>query len=262
VGRLVGELLHVPSAAHRWGVDPTSGPFEERSAELFAPLCARHGLPGLPKPRVILDPCPPDIQALDAEPGHPMRYIPFNGTGVLPEWVSGRANRRVAVSMGGTTLTLAGPSSFQRVIEALGGVPDIEVVVALSAQDLDLVGGLPDEFRVTEWLPLNLFVQTCDLLIHHGGSGTGLTAAAYGVPQLVLPQFADAFDYGRGIAACGAGVTVPDAAGQSDIDGLSKTITALLDDAGYRDSATALRERMRAAPSLASVVAMLTELEI
>ena len=53
------------------------------------------------------------------------------------------------------------------------------------------LGALPGNVRSVGYLPLSVFLPTCALLVHHGGSGTTAAPLFYGVPQLVLPAFAD-----------------------------------------------------------------------
>jgi UDP:flavonoid glycosyltransferase YjiC (YdhE family) len=53
------------------------------------------------------------------------------------------------------------------------------------------VESLPGNVRPAGYLPLSAFLPTTSLLVHHGGSGTTAAPLHYGVPQLVLPSFAD-----------------------------------------------------------------------
>jgi len=260
VGRVVGGVLDVPAVSHRWGLDPTNGPCEAKAKELLAPLCNRLGLPGVPDPAFIVDPCPPSLQVEDALPGYRVRYVPFNGAGTLPDWAVTRpSRRRVCVCMGATVTPLMGPDLTRRVVDALSGL-DVEVVVALTRRDQETVGELPAGVRVVESLPLDLFLGTCDLLVCVGGSGTGLSAAAYGVPQLVLPQWTDNFDFGRRLADAGAGISITDAAGQYDVDGLRAAAAKLLDDPGYTEAAQRLRAEIEAVPSPHDLVRALENL--
>jgi len=261
VGRVVGAALGIPTVSHRWGVDPTSGPFEVAARQALAPLCAELGLPGLPEPTLVIDPCPPSIQVEDAPPGLPVRYVPFNGTGTIPDWLLTRSTRRrVCVCMGASVLQLTGPRPVRRALAALAGVDDIEVIVALTAQNREVVGELPAGVRMVEALPLHLFLGTCDLLVGAGGSGTGLTAVACGVPQLVLPQWTDQFDFERRLTDAGAGFAIPDAADQADVDGIRSAINKLLDDPGYTESTQRLRAEIGATPSAHALVGVLEDL--
>ncbi|NED82142.1 glycosyl transferase, partial [Streptomyces sp. SID11233] len=66
--------------------------------------------------------------------------------------------------------------------------PDTEIVVTLPARHREALGPVGADTRVVDPTPLNLFLGSCDLLVHHGGTGSSLTACAFGVPQVVLPQ--------------------------------------------------------------------------
>jgi UDP:flavonoid glycosyltransferase YjiC (YdhE family) len=196
----------------------------------------------------------------DAAPGHWFRYALYNGGGSLPEWATVRGARpRVCVCPGGSVMELTGAGPVRRLLQALEGI-DAEVVAALSPGNRRLLGDVPPHVRVVESLPLNLFLDTCDVIAHHGGSGTGLTATAHGVPQLVLPQWTDQFDYARGIAEAGAGIAVSDAEGQRDVEGLRTAFTALLTNPEYAANARRLKAEMESFPPLTAAVPLLESL--
>ncbi|RBO90160.1 glycosyltransferase [Nocardia puris] len=254
LGRVLAAELGVPVVSHRWGIDPTGGPFTESTTDLLART------PGA-EPVAVLDICPPGVQAPDAVPGTPMRFVPFNGTGMLPpQPVPDSRRPRVVVCFGGSVLALTGSRPLRAVVDALARVPEIDVVVAASAADRALLGATPDHVRVLEQVPLQLFLPGSDLLIHHGGSTTGLTACRYGVSQLVLPQMFDQFDYARGIVRVGAGIAAEDAVAQADIDGLADSVRTLLDTPGYRAAAGAVAAALRDTPAPATVADAVVEL--
>ncbi|MBF6206725.1 DUF1205 domain-containing protein [Streptomyces gardneri] len=256
IGRALGAELDLPVLVHRWGIDPTGGPFTERTAVLAEEAGTR-----LADPVAILDICPPRLQAPDAPPGTPVGYVPFNGTGALPPWHRNDDGRkRIAVCMGGSTLGLTGPRPLESVLAALSGIGDAEVVVALSASDRATVGELPGHVRVVEEVPLNLFLPGCDLLVHHGGSTTGLTAGWFGLPQLVLPQMFDQFDYARGLVRAGVGLAAETPAGQGDTEALTTSVRALLQESRFRDAAARIGADLRAAPTPNDVVTQVVPL--
>src|SRR5437763_75827 len=120
----------------------------------------------------------------------PVRYMPYNGPAVLPDWLQEPSQRRrVCVSWGTSTTRIGGPELFvpPKVIDAVRDL-DMELVVTLRAADVAALGDVPHGVRVVDSLPLHLVLPFCDALVHQGGNGTLLTAALYGVPQLVLPQ--------------------------------------------------------------------------
>ncbi|WP_159843645.1 nucleotide disphospho-sugar-binding domain-containing protein [Nocardia sp. CY41] len=256
IGRALGAELDLPVLVHRWGIDPTGGPFTERTAALAAEAGTR-----LADPVAVLDICPPRLQAPDAAAGIPLGYVPFNGTGALPPWHHAEHGRkRIAVCMGGSTLGLTGPRPLESVLAALRAIDDAEVVVALSARDRATVGELPGHVRVVEEVPLNLFLPGCDLLVHHGGSTTGLTAGWFGLPQLVLPQMFDQFDYARGVVRSGAGLAAETPTGQGDIEALTTSIRALLREPHFRAAAEQIGADLRAAPAPGEVVSQIVPL--
>jgi UDP:flavonoid glycosyltransferase YjiC (YdhE family) len=258
IGRLLAGILDIPSVCHRWGIDPTNGPFENKAQEMLTPLANRHHLPRLPHPTLILDPCPPRLQVSDAPPADHIRYIPYNGAGTRPDWMTTPKTRhRICVCLGNSVLSLTGPRPFQRIIDAIADLPDTEIIATLTPENQSAIGELPADIRVTRSLPLNLFLHTCEVLICAGGSGTGLTATALGIPQLVLPQWSDQFDYGRRLAETGAGITLPTKAQQADPDQIRAATIQLLTNPGYTEQARKLQAEIRNAPSPNTMVTAL-----
>jgi UDP:flavonoid glycosyltransferase YjiC (YdhE family) len=83
-----------------------------------------------------------------------MRFVPYNGGTVVPEWALHRPERpRVAVTLGTVVPAVNGLSSLAVVLEALGGT-DVEVVLAAGTVDLSELGDLPGNVRSVGYLPL------------------------------------------------------------------------------------------------------------
>jgi UDP:flavonoid glycosyltransferase YjiC (YdhE family) len=172
-------------------------------ADVLDPLRERLGL-GADGPDLIarIDPRAPSMGGLaadqsavadeiDGRPWWGMQYVPYNGGAVVPDWVFQPTNRpRIGVTLGTVVPLISGTSSLGVVIEALGTF-DVDVVLAAGAADLSSLGALPTNVRSVGYLPLSAFLPSLDLLVHHGGSGTTAAPLFYGVPQLVLPAFAD-----------------------------------------------------------------------
>ncbi|WP_042439892.1 nucleotide disphospho-sugar-binding domain-containing protein [Streptacidiphilus albus] len=252
---VVGGALGIPVVRHRWGVDPLTALLRGAAGFFLDGLSRRHGLTSLPEPDLILDPCPPELQHASAAPGAPIRFVPFNGGGVRPEWaLDRRTGRRVCVTLGGQTLKLNGMPLLRSVVDAFDGLADTEAVVTVDPAHRAELGPVPRNVRLVDPTPLSLFLNDCDAIVHHGGCGTAMTATATGLPQLVLPQIMDQFAVADGLVAAGAGLAVDSAEEQDDPSRVRAALEQLLDGAGFRLSATELGESVARMPAPAAVV--------
>ncbi len=83
----------------------------------------------------------------DAVPWWSMRFVPYNGGAVVPEWALRRPPRpRVCVTMGTVVPIMTGASNLSAVMSALGEM-DVEVILAAGKADLSALGVLPDNVR-------------------------------------------------------------------------------------------------------------------
>nr|WTB28362.1 DUF1205 domain-containing protein [Streptomyces sp. NBC_00830]WTB35720.1 DUF1205 domain-containing protein [Streptomyces sp. NBC_00830] len=261
LGWLVGSAAGVPFVRQLTGLAPLTGPFYDTARQMLAPTCERLGLSGLAEPGFTIDPVPASLQSQDAPAADlRVRYAPYNGPGNLPDWARRRPEkRRVCVTFGSST-PMTGPRPVHNVLEALADVPDIEVVVTLSAESHKVVGPLPAWAKPVERMPLNLFLETCDLVIHHGGAGTGLTSTAFGLPQVVLPQWGTSFDFARRLAEAGAGFNFQSRTEQDDIGAIRTAIVRSLQEPAIRTAAEGIREEMRSLPPMHAAVDRIEEL--
>ncbi|MFF0297107.1 nucleotide disphospho-sugar-binding domain-containing protein [Kitasatospora sp. NPDC004615] len=259
---IVGGLLGVPVVQHRWGVDPVGEVAHAVGAHSLSGVCARLGLPdGLPQPDLVLDPCPPGFQDPSVTPGTPIRYVPSNGSGPVPDWAFDEpAGHRVCVSLGQLTLAMNGLPLLRRIVDAFDGIPDTEALVTVGAPYREQLGPVPSSVRLVDPVPLDAVLGGCTAVVHHGGSGTQLTATAFGLPQLVLPGHLDTFVVGDRIVACGAGLSLDEAAQQNDVEAVHKALRALVSDPAHAEGAARLRAGMAGQPSPAETVPVLVEL--
>ncbi|MFI6761839.1 nucleotide disphospho-sugar-binding domain-containing protein [Micromonospora sp. NPDC050417] len=264
-GAITAAALGVPGVRHLWG--PDSGTELDLDPEaVVGPLAARVGVP---TDRVDLDgtltidPCPAPMRVPVAVPTEPTRFVPYNGVSVLPDWLwrdCGPDRDRICVTWGtmmaGAELT--GLLGAPQVVAALAAL-DLEVVVALDAGQRDQLGEPPPNVRVAAApLALHLVLPTCRALVHQGGAGTTMTAAALGVPQLVLPQVSDQHFNAARLAATGAGGYLDGSA----VDGpaIRERLTDLLHDRSWTDAAHRLRDAIHARPAPADLVPALERL--
>ncbi|MFD0026416.1 nucleotide disphospho-sugar-binding domain-containing protein [Streptomyces sp. NPDC058382] len=255
-GPVVAKVLGVPSVWHRWGTAPTSEFMLGQTRMWLGPLCGRLGLDAVPAPDLVLDPAPPALVGADAPPARPIRPVPHTGDGTPWSW-GAAPGRRVAVALGGYTLELGGAALLRRVADVLGAAGGVEAVVAAAPGYRAAIGALPDGMTYTAESAPGLLFPGADLVVHHGGPGSTLAAAALGIPQLVLPQLVDAFVAGDRIAGAGAGITLDLAEQQNSDTALAAAADALLTDPGYREAAGRLRTETEAMPAAAETVALL-----
>ncbi|SOB88690.1 nucleotide disphospho-sugar-binding domain-containing protein [Streptomyces sp. 1331.2] len=241
---LVAARFGIPAVRHNFGV--TSGGAAARLRRLLADDYRARGVEASAA-STVLDVVPASLGGDGG--GWRVRYVPYNGGGTIPADLIGRGTRpRIAVTLGTVFTDWEGIAPLSRLIEQAGAL-DAEILLAAGDADLTPLGTLPGNVRPLPWVPLSQLLQASDGVVHHGGSGSMMTAAALGVPQLVLPQGADNFANA--------------AAGQANGFALSSSLdavdTALLDrlltDDGLRKSAAAMKAEIDALPSPADLVA-------
>ncbi|MEV0120418.1 glycosyltransferase [Streptomyces sp. NPDC050703] len=164
----------------------------------------------------------------------------------MPSWLTDRDRpRRVLITLG--TIVSQGPEAhrlLEQTLDATAG-PDVEVVVA--ARPGTVPEGLAKRARAVRWLPVGLAARHCDLIVHHGGSGTTMAALANGVPQVVCPSVLDQTDNARRLEALGAGRLVPVPTALAGGEELGRAVEEVLADPGYAKTATVLRDENDAA---------------
>lgn len=217
---------------------------------------------GEAEPTVLarIDPRAPSMGGLtsdDADPQDgvswwPMRFVPFNGGAVVPDWALHRPDRpRVCVTLGTVVPIMSGTTSLAAVVSVLGEL-DVEVVLATGTADLSALGTLPANARPVGYLPLSTLLPTCSLIVHHGGSGTTAAPLHYGVPQLVLPSFADNPLSAQRVVERGVGLSLDPAT--LDEPTVRDAIRRLLDEPGFAAAAREVSAEMATQPSPAAVL--------
>ncbi|MFJ9445097.1 nucleotide disphospho-sugar-binding domain-containing protein [Kitasatospora sp. NPDC101235] len=260
-GVLAAQVLGRPALCHLWG---PLGPAETEPGATLVPQdhtesFARHGV-GPMAPELIgrvIDPCPTSIAAPFTGERLPVRYVPYNGPGAVAAADLGRRSGRprICVIWGNSLAGLLGPRSFlpPRIAAALGGL-DAEVLLACDPATLtdEDRAALPGNVRVLGYAPLGLLLPTCDAVVHHGGAGGGMTAAAIGVPQLALPFTVEQSVNARRMAQSGAALALDGRT--ADEAAIRAAVESLLDGPGHRAAAAALSAEIADRPSPARLV--------
>ncbi|MDF3293357.1 nucleotide disphospho-sugar-binding domain-containing protein [Streptomyces silvisoli] len=239
---------------HRTGVIPDNSP-------IIAGLRERLGI-GDRRPDLIarIDPRPPSLGGLATDAPDPaggaewwpMRYIPYNGGALVPDWALRRPQRpRICLTLGTVIPLMSDGSKLSQLMQALGEL-DAEVVLADHSTDFSALGALPENVRLAGYLPLSAFLDTCSLIVHHGGSGTTAAALHHGVPQLILPEGADNPLVAQRVVDCKAGLSLPFA--DIELTAVRELVRRLLGEPAYAQAARAVSEEMATQPSPASVI--------
>jgi UDP:flavonoid glycosyltransferase YjiC (YdhE family) len=242
-GPLLARVLGIPAVRHVWGPDFFHW-IAELETEPLAPLAERFGLERIGVwGDLTVDPCPAAMR------------VPYNGIGMLPEWLRSEPERPRVCLTWGTWLQNMAMAHLLRgpdIIPALDDV-DAEFVVTSTEAERALVRDVPENVRMVDPVPLHLLLPSCAAIIHQGGTGTTMTAATYGVPQLAVPQIPDQlFNAGR-MAASGVGRYLPPS--NVSVDALLGELAHVLTDPEIRRTAGTVRDDVEAQPPLAEVVA-------
>ncbi|WP_025360991.1 nucleotide disphospho-sugar-binding domain-containing protein [Kutzneria albida] len=255
-GPLLAAKLGVPAVCHNLSFAQLDDGFAQAFPVMSRELAVhydKHGVYSPPETSLTLSVTPPEVHP-SGQDTWPMRYVPYNGGGLVPDWLlAPTRRRRVAVTLGTVLPMMAGLGALQPFLAAAGEV-DAEFVLALGDIDYATLGELPANVRPVGYLPLGLLLAQCDAAIHHGGAGTTMTTADSGVPQLVLPHGADQFLNAEVVRRTGTGLQVAPA------DLSAELLNRLLSDVDMRNAARLMRDRLHAMPSPAQVVRGLAEL--
>jgi UDP:flavonoid glycosyltransferase YjiC (YdhE family) len=192
-------------------------------------------------------------------PTVPMRYTPYNGSAVIPEWLTEEPKRpRVCLTLGVSSREHSEDEvPVQKFVEALADL-DIELVATLDDAQRDLLPRIPDNTRIVDFVPMDALLPTCSAIINHSGSGTCNTAALHGVPQIILGGILDAAVRQHMFAQSSAALTF--APEEVTGEALRSALVRLLEEPRFRDGARRLKGRMRAMPSPAEIVPTLERL--
>lgn len=263
---LISARLGIPLVRCVWGPDvlhrvshPMQGVYGgtvEQWPKGLRELYGEHGVDTRNDyPVGTVDPWPSSIQLPSTHNRIPMRFVPYNGAAVAPEWILERTGRpRVCVTWGRNT---GGGDALPLVVAALAD-QDVEVVLAVAPADRERLGELPENARAVENLPLHLLMPTCDAIVNQAGSSTLLTAAVYGVPQVLLPRPSDSPFHAEGFASSGAAVLLD--VRKATAEAIGSAVQVALTDEVTRAAAEKLRDEIKGTPSPAEVASELARL--
>jgi len=173
----------------------------------------------------------------------------------LPPGVSGLP--RVYFTLG-TVFNLESGDLQARVIESLSKLP-IDLVAAVGSEvDPAEFGSQPPNVRIARELAQSEVIQSCDLVVSHGGSGSVLDALAAGLPSVLLPIGADQPLNARRCVELGVARALDPTRLTSAA--LRSAVSGALVDSGLRRNAARLRDEIAALPDAAACVRLLERL--
>ncbi|GAA0930166.1 nucleotide disphospho-sugar-binding domain-containing protein [Nonomuraea longicatena] len=249
---LLAHHLSIPSALLEWDRGDASI-YEPGAMEVLRPVLDDLGLDRLPEPDLRIDICPPSLRPAGAPEAAPMRFVPTNPQRPLEPWMYARGERpRVCITGGSRVFS---GEALHRLAKGVAGLGVEVVIAAPEAVAAELRAALP-EVRAG-WIPLDVLAPTCDVIVHHGGGATDMTALACGVPQLIAIQDVSVVEMRR-LAEAGAAILL--GPGEQESEHLVAACGELLGEPRYRERARELAREIAALPPPAEVVGLLTNL--
>ena len=262
-GLLAGRVLGIPTALCLWGpVGPAEPQHMRIVPEDISGSFDRYGAGPLVLDDIptVIDACPADVAAPTSARRLTVRYVPYNGNGTAPEWVLDRPDRpRVCITWSTALASMSGPRSYllPHLVKAVADL-DVEVVLTATAEDVAALGSVPPSVRVLERMPLRLVLPSCAAVIHHGGSGSLLTAMWAGTPQLTVTFASEQTVAAQRVARTGASINM--LGHEADVPSVRAAVDKILADRQHRDAARRLREELHDRPTPAQLVETLTDL--
>jgi UDP:flavonoid glycosyltransferase YjiC (YdhE family) len=238
-----------------------------RAGQTMAPLAERWGVDlgpwaGLAR-YLYLDVCPPRLQnrEIDQVPvAHPMRnvFVDTESTeGELPSWLAGmdRARPTVYISLG--TIFNHEPEVFTIILAGLAPLPLNLIVTLGPGADPRLLGPQPDHVHVEAFIPQDLLLPHCDVVVNQGGTAI-LSILGHGLPVLVLPQGANQFTNAEACVAAGVGRRL--LRPEVTPDSVRREVLLLLEDPRWAETARSVAREIAAMPGPDEGVALLERL--
>jgi UDP:flavonoid glycosyltransferase YjiC (YdhE family) len=114
-------------------------------------------------------------------------------------------------------------------------------------------GPQPPHVVIERYVPHELLLPVCDVLVDHAGAGILLAGFRHGLPQLLLPQGIDQFGNAEAAERAGAGLALVEVTAEA----VAGAAQRLLDEPGFTAAARAVQDDIAAMPSADETVALL-----
>lgn len=175
--------------------------------------------------------------------------------GGVPTWLTApRSRPRVYLTLG--TVAFGAVEVLRRALDDLAML-EVDVLVVVGPDgDPAALGALRARVHVERFVNQGAVLDLVDVIVHHGGTGTVLAAAAAGVPQLIMPQGADQFINAKVLSGQGSARDLPSS--DQHPGAVAEAVAALLADGAERAAARRLAAVIAAMPAPADVVERVT----
>ena len=208
----------------------------------------------------LLNPAPPTLRQPSGgeDVTIPIRSVAYNeSTAEVPRWLRATHTRhRVYLTLG--TVSFGAVEVLSRAVAEIAAL-DVDVLVTVGPEgEPAALGEVPDNVYVERFVAQSAVLPLVDLIVHHGGTGTVLSALEVGLPQLLMPQGADQFFNAEILTAAGVARVLPNDAQRPGA--IAGAVEALLGDAPERQAAARLQNEIAGMPSPADVVPALVKL--
>jgi len=180
-----------------------------------------------------------------------LRYVPYNGHSVQLPWLYETPRvPRVLMTFGILALSWVEErrmtiEQLQDTLDSLADL-DIELVITL-ADEVRAQLTAPANCRMVGFVPLDVILPTCSVVIHHGGAGSFNGTLVHGLPQLILEYSIDAPAKQQIMVETGAGLSIP----RDEVSGprIKQDLIRLMTEEKFREGAAQLQQEALAQPT-------------
>jgi UDP:flavonoid glycosyltransferase YjiC (YdhE family) len=267
---VAAERLEIPHATIGIGLFFSPGMLEPRIGDQLAYLRSAYGL----EPYPALDMLYRNLYLsyFPAVYEFPDIYLPPVNHIIRPTLFSGGeqmelpANLRALLQSDRPNALVTLGTIFNRTVDIYRTIMDglrdenINLIITVGRnQNITQFGTLPDNVYITHYIPYNILLPHCQLVMMHGGTSTTLASLAHGLPVIVIPLSADQPFHAMRCAALKAGRVLKydhqfdDLLGSEHApftaDSVRQTVRDVLGNPDYRQNAQHLKDAISQQPT-------------
>ena len=195
-----------------------------------------------------------------APTAHLLRPVPFSRDGDegLPTWIAELSTRPTVYATLGTVFNSRTPGLFQAILDGLSEQPVNLIITVGRDQDPDQFGPQPDNIHIARYIPQDLLLPHCDLVITHAGFSTVSEALTHGLPLVAIPIDADQPLNAERCAALGVAEVIEH--DRRTPEAIRDAVRTVLGHPSYRENALRIRSEIARLPGPEHAVALLERL--